>query len=460
LEDLSERERQLRRQRARVVSCVQRCAVRFAVARARHGVGAGSSRRHVCGHRRGDRARRRCRRTAVRVHSFEFGDVCPTVLLKDVCDPLPEFYEDSEDSEREGIEGDRVEANHDNVAVAVGGAQPKDSFLERREHEQATTSGYEGTISRPTIDTRLPLLRSSASLADHLASPLLSRSATPGIPGGTSSLTYFHLPLGAGLSGTQTPLAAIGGNGMSHGLFSDNPAYSWEYSRPRTSAHQTDYDSTYTDPSTRPSTAHSYMQSSPQKSSRSRAYSDARSTDVPPSPDGHHQYEPSPTDLQIVLHITYSGNVRLSLTAEILLDYPMPSFVGIPLQLKITGLTFDGVAILAYLRKKAHFCFLGQEDAEALIGAESLIDLHDENEESRDEPGVSAAERKSKAAGTGRGKLGGLLQEIRVESEIGQREGGRQSLKNVGKVESFVLAQVRRIFEEEFVYPSFWTFLV
>jgi hypothetical protein len=57
-------------------------------------------------------------------------------------------------------------------------------------------------------------------------------------------------------------------------------------------------------------------------------------------------------------------------------------------------------------------------------------------------------------------KFGGLLQEVKVESEIGEREAGKQSLKNVGKVERFVLEQVRRIFEDEFVYPSFWTFLV
>jgi distribution and morphology protein 12 len=57
-------------------------------------------------------------------------------------------------------------------------------------------------------------------------------------------------------------------------------------------------------------------------------------------------------------------------------------------------------------------------------------------------------------------KMGGLLHEIKVESEIGQRENGKQVLKNVGKVEKFVLEQVRRIFEDEFVYPSFWTFLV
>jgi distribution and morphology protein 12 len=47
-----------------------------------------------------------------------------------------------------------------------------------------------------------------------------------------------------------------------------------------------------------------------------------------------------------------------------------------------------------------------------------------------------------------------------VESEIGRQEDGKQVLKNVGKVEKFVLEQVRKIFEEEFVFPSYWTFLV
>lgn len=70
------------------------------------------------------------------------------------------------------------------------------------------------------------------------------------------------------------------------------------------------------------------------------------------------------------------------------------------------------------------------------------------------EEGVKAEKEKGKG-------IGGLLREIRVESEIGrQEEGGKQVLRNVGKVEGFVLEQVRRIFEEEFVWPSFWTFLV
>lgn len=139
------------------------------------------------------------------------------------------------------------------------------------------------------------------------------------------------------------------------------------------------------------------------------------------------------------------------------------------MKLQITGLSFDGVALLAYLRhhgagagagagdagkdaagkRKVHFCFLGREDARAMVGG----GRGDEGEDGDGDEGGGM----SKEEGEG---LGGLLREIRVESEIGRQEDGKQVLKNVGKVEKFVLEQVRRIFEDEFVWPSFWTFLV
>ena len=90
-------------------------------------------------------------------------------------------------------------------------------------------------------------------------------------------------------------------------------------------------------------------------------------------------------------------------------------------------------------RRKVQFCFLGREDARVMVGEGG---------------GDGDADREEDEG------VGGLLREIRVESEIGRQEGGKQVLKNVGKVEKFVLEQVRRIFEEEFVWPSFWTFLV
>ncbi|KAK0657126.1 hypothetical protein B0T16DRAFT_400963 [Cercophora newfieldiana] len=153
-------------------------------------------------------------------------------------------------------------------------------------------------------------------------------------------------------------------------------------------------------------------------------------------------------DMQAVFHIKYAGDVKLLLTADILLDYPMQSFVGIPLRLSITGLTFDGVGVLAKIRKRVHFCFLSPEDAHLAVGGEENLE------------NTGTEQPRGQSLSSSSGKMGSLLQEIRVESEIGQRESGKQSLKNLGKVERFVLEQVRRIFEEEFVYPSFWTFLV
>jgi mitochondrial distribution and morphology protein 12 len=349
---------------------------------------------------------------SVQVHSFEFGDQSPTVELKDICDPIPDFYEEDEEGSSE--EEDSKDEIHTNA--------PRETLKERREVARQLPNLTTSFIPQ------LPRLQSSLGLVDHLASPILSRSSTPGIPGGTSSLGYFHMPLSARLQGTQTPLAAFGGT-----PYSTNHPSSLQHSRLQSIQSPTESrrfpsvssPDEYNDPSTRPTTAHSAGNSVEQ------SFEDTNNQ-IP---------EPDPLDTQIVLHVSYNGNIRLSLTAEILLDYPMPSFVGIPLKLNVTGVSFDGVALLAYVKKRAHFCFLGQEDAEILVGAENSLENHTSNRDTKD-------------------KIGSLLREVRVETEIGQQENGKQVLKNVSKVERFVLDQVRRIFEDEFVYPSFWTFLV
>ena len=163
--------------------------------------------------------------------------------------------------------------------------------------------------------------------------------------------------------------------------------------------------------------------------------------------------ERSPEDMQVVFHVTYSGDVKLNMTAEVFLDYPMPSFVGIPLKLNITGLTFDGVGVLAYIKRRAHLCFLAPEDAEALVATGTDLGSPEEHPSSTKIPDP-------KGALPANHKVGGLIEDIRIESEMGGTESGRQVLKNVDKIEKFILEQVQRIFEDECVYPSFWTSLV
>ncbi|KAL6706415.1 Mitochondrial distribution and morphology protein 12 [Coniothyrium glycines] len=394
---------------------------------------------------------------SVQVHSFDFGSVPPEIEIKDICDPLPDFYEEEEDypeDEEDNTEGVVPDATQPLSRHSIHNQVPKDRLFSQETRAQAAyqekniaNQVYQNSMSNNSRsrDSRPPG-------PVELLSPFLPGASTPGIPGGTSNMNYFHLPLSAGLSGATTPLAAVAGAQLQGWL--DHPN-----GRPTTPSnmrlrHAASVNSlTLTpqsnpDPSSRPSSQHQHDDVMRQATSGSEDTMSDQSYEQTPSALPPCIREKSPDDIQVVAHVQYSGDIKMSLTAEILLDYPMKSFVGIPLKLNITGLTFDGVAILAYIKRRAHFCFLSPEDADALVGDESAFSGMQTDSHGRNPRPVQ------------RPTVGGLLENIRVESEIGGQGNGKQVLKNVGKVESFVLEQVRRIFEDEFVYPSFWTFLV
>ncbi|OLN81781.1 Mitochondrial distribution and morphology protein 12 [Colletotrichum chlorophyti] len=382
---------------------------------------------------------------SVKVHDFEFGTIAPELELKDITDPLPEFYEENPDIEDEDEEDDAVRE------PPLPQHAPKSELSaaeRRRQREEASLP---------------PMLRTHAlrGQSGDFPSPFLGVS-TPGILGGASNLHYFQSHLATGWSGTQTPLAAVAGAHMGNRMdlsaigspVESLPLHNFSPSHSRNPSQSSISVSDFNPALAQQQQQHGLRE----KESVSTLAPTSAGASRPPTRDTHlagsaiqeeeegpentadgnapRFREPRPEDLQAVFRIRYAGDVRLRLTAEILLDYPMPSFVGIPVQLSVTGLTFDGVGVMAHIRKRVQFCFLSPEDAVTAVGADDA---------GPSEPGK---------------RFGGLLQEIQVESEIGLRDGGKQSLKNVGKVERFVLEQVRRIFENEFVYPSFWTFLI
>ncbi|KAK3904743.1 hypothetical protein C8A05DRAFT_31456 [Staphylotrichum tortipilum] len=462
---------------------------------------------------------------SVTVHDFQFGKIPPEIELKDITDPLPDFYEDHVDS--------------DLASDSSEGEDRVDDSLTRtpRARDRRPSMSKLGANATRNIGHLPPYLMFGgpgghgvgAPRNGDLSSPFL-RGSAPGIPGGTSSLHYFHSHLASGLSGTQTPLAAVAGAqhlstvnwleghghsssvpnlhqyGASLGSTSGSPHQFPEPNHIRNPSHSSISSTDFNHPAATlgpPLSATLAVPALREKHSVSTLGAGSTGASRPPTRDaasalmgsaivddtpddgsggkdgagsshngdhavngqagsGHQAHdldedhprfrEPRLDDMQAVFRIRYAGDVKLLLTADILLDYPMPSFVGIPVRLSITGLTFDGVGVLAKIRKRVHFCFLSPEDAVAAVGDESSVGAAEGQQQQQEKRGRTPA--------AGATKLGGLLQEIRVESEIGQRESGKQSLKNVGKVERFVLEQVRRIFEEEFVYPSFWTFLV
>ncbi|KAK6072858.1 hypothetical protein SCUP515_07183 [Seiridium cupressi] len=441
---------------------------------------------------------------SVKVHDFRFGSIPPRVTLKDICDPLPDFYEEMPEADDLDDEGSDEDPDGETGAAPATGADEVPDAIRaaerrRRDEQKRRLAGVSAGNSRsasPALDHLAGFpphigtagLRSAPATPD-IGSPFLGLGvSTPGIPGGTANMHYFPSHIATGWpSGTQTPLAAVAGAQHLNGWLESGGSSSYPRSpssqgwgsggggghghhrnHSQSSISIQDFPTGNSPGALHAPTLkekHSVSTLAPTSAGASRPPTrdtgglagnaiDEESGDV----DGVNDFgdeedeearkfrEPRIEDLQAVFRIKYAGDIKLMLTAEILLDYPMPSFVGIPVKLNITGLSFDGVGVVANIRKRVHFCFLSPEDAATAVGNDG--DSDDE------EKGPSDGEKRQK------GRMGGLLQEIKVESEIGQREGIKQSLKNVGKVERFVLEQVRRIFEEEFVYPSFWTFLV
>ncbi|KAF9927382.1 Mitochondrial distribution and morphology protein 12 [Linnemannia zychae] len=112
-------------------------------------------------------------------------------------------------------------------------------------------------------------------------------------------------------------------------------------------------------------------------------------------------------DIQMLLNVHYQGQMGFTVETELLLNYPTYAFLALPVKLVITGFTFKTKMLMGYLRDHVNVSFLEPEDP---------------NE--------------------------------RMESQVGD-EQKQAVLKNVVKIERFVVEQLRKFITEDFVYPSY-----
>lgn len=180
----------------------------------------------------------------------------------------------------------------------------------------------------------------------------------------------------------------------------------------------------------------------------------------PHQPDGQ---EPNPhPNLQLHLHITWNSNLRLTLTTSLLINYPSPMFMSLPIKLSVTGLLFNGEVVVAYEgeRRRVHLCVLDELDPYSPLAS---------NRPKRDTPPTSEtppeADEDMPAAAAGTARAGKplpigqrLLPSIYIESEIGQAD--KHVLKNVTRVERFIQDVIRKTIEEELVFPNFHTLVL
>ena len=172
----------------------------------------------------------------------------------------------------------------------------------------------------------------------------------------------------------------------------------------------------------------------------------------PPSPS---QGVPAPNErpnLQLHLRIAHESDVRLTLTTSLLINYPSPSFMSLPIKLSVTGLIFTGEVAVAYegARRRVHLCILDDLDPYGPAGDRST--RHSTSSD-RSTP-ESDLPRAGKPLPIGLR----LLPSIFIESEIGQAD--KHVLKNVTRVERFIQDVIRKTVEEELLFPNYHTLIL
>jgi len=164
-------------------------------------------------------------------------------------------------------------------------------------------------------------------------------------------------------------------------------------------------------------------------------------------------------NLQLHLHVNWHSNLRITLTTSLLINYPSPMFMSLPIKLSVTGLVFSGELAVAYEgeRRRIHLCILDDLDPYGPAGDRAKRDSasHTPPELLDDEsPTSSVPSHPSKPLPVGQR----LLPSIFIESEIGQAD--KHVLKNVTRIERFIQDVIRKTVEEELVFPNFHTLLM
>lgn len=163
-------------------------------------------------------------------------------------------------------------------------------------------------------------------------------------------------------------------------------------------------------------------------------------------------------DIQLHFKIHHESNLRINLTTSLLINYPSPLFMSLPMTLTVVGMVFNGEVILAYeaSKRRIHLCILDDQDPYGPRSCSRPTPPSVEGATSPLSPSNSYGYMSSSATKEPAGQR--LLPSIFIESEIGQAD--KHVLRNVSRLERFIQDMIRKTLEEELVWPNFHTILL
>lgn len=152
--------------------------------------------------------------------------------------------------------------------------------------------------------------------------------------------------------------------------------------------------------------------------------------------------ERNESDIQLITEFNYHGDLHIEIMVNLLVNYPSPNFISLPIKLQITDIVIHSIAVIAYLKKSVYVSFLcdiNEQNSEYFTG----------NHHQTFTDGANFVEYVSN--GNTQERID-IIKKIKIESEIGGVE--HNALRNVGKVEKFLVDRLRGILRDEIAWPS------
>eukprot|EP00128_Syssomonas_multiformis_P017018 Colp12_sorted_trinity150504_noHs@25440 len=144
--------------------------------------------------------------------------------------------------------------------------------------------------------------------------------------------------------------------------------------------------------------------------SRQAHHSKSDQGDVIQEHEAEHKATPS---VQMSVHVNYTGNMHFTILTEIQLNNPTPAFMCLPIVVNLTKLEFEGTLLLVYHQNIA------------------LISCQASN------------------------PLRGPLIDVQLSTKLGDASRGKV-LNNVGKLEMFIVDQLRKLVEDWLLFPNYY----
>ncbi|CAL9738417.1 mitochondrial distribution and morphology protein 12 [Monosporozyma servazzii] len=169
--------------------------------------------------------------------------------------------------------------------------------------------------------------------------------------------------------------------------------------------------------------------------------------------DPHPEIEPNPlqNDVQALVELEYHGDIVLSLQVSLVLNYPGDRFMTLPVKVTISQLRMHCLCLVAHLTSKLQTVF------------SILCDINSDNNDSEEamsnnstttpqhQPWGSSAPLQRMA----------VVQSLNIETEIGDNISSGQdrasTLRNVDKLEQFLLAKFKDFIRNEVGWPNMIT---